>query len=373
MSEDFEVPMPMVSEVERAMPLDEATEIACTKLGLPPIGGPSAKGWSLFSTAMKCPHLFRMTYDIRGAEGGEFRVPAAPLQIGGGYHSLQGYYYGFGLSDGDGMVGVHDRGLCRTEYLEPLLGKRKAKFAVTKLPPDGADQLLLEWKAMCEPLEADLVASVAAGERDGNAHLSRRPSAAVIFEAERLFDAHTSAYGSGLEVVRPLAIEWCAEHRSGYTCRYDMIGKLEEGDPLVSDMPSVLQPGSIVVYERKTSAFLSETVLDGWFLDGQILGQIMCWKGSGCEKLFGPLAAIVVDIVTKKKVPDLRRVVVPATLSTVKAHERWIDYTDAEIKMWRATRVYPQRWTACIDRYGKCGLWDQCADRATQENADAAD
>jgi hypothetical protein len=144
-----------------------------------------------------------------------------------------------------------------------------------------------------------------------------------------------------------------------YSCRYDAICRLGKHDPFVGQYGLV--EGSVVVMERKSAAWLNEAVKDGWFLDGEVLGQIMLWKSSGMDKVFGPLAAVIVDIVTKQKTPDFLRVVVPSNLSTVKQMEKWVKVTQAEIAMWRATGVFKQNFNACHDRWGRCGLWNDCA------------
>jgi hypothetical protein len=340
---DFIIPVPLGLGGPNMMPIDEAVEIACDKLDLPFLGGPSGRGWSMFSTAQKCPWLFYLTYDAPGMNGAERRWPAAPLQIGGLYHTLQALYYAPGLDDGAFMV---DRGIVSAAIVSKR-GRRKP----INVRPSAADDLLTELKTMGDPLR-DLEAK---GEP------IRKPSLAIILEAERLFDAHTNYYGNGNEDLEPLAIEWLARHdKLGYTCRYDAIVRVGEGDPLVRAYG--LKAGSIAVLERKTAGWLSEPVLEGWPLDGEILGQLMSWKVSGCEALFGPLAALVIDVVTKKKVPELRRIIMhPDQVMSVKAHERWTALQNAEIALWRGTGLYAQRFSSCFDRWGKCSEWEQCA------------
>lgn len=357
MADDFMIPVPLGADTVNAMPLDEAVARASEKLSLPSIGGPSGRGWSFLSTAQRCAHLFNASYptDARAsiekllalAHGGEKRNPAPALQVGGLYHNLQGLYYGVGL----GEALLVDRGLISAELKPKRVGRPKR----VQLPPDAADQLLKELHAMADAT-VDLAPSVEGGTP------ARRPAPSLISEAERCFDAHTSYWGAGREDVTPLAIEWLAFNEAlNYTCRYDMVGALGANDPLVS--AGSFKAGDVFIYERKTSAWLSEMVLDGWFLDGEVLGEILNWKPSGCESLFGPLKGVIVDIVTKTKVPKLHQVIIPADLPTVQDHERWIKYTQGEIAMWEATGVYPKRFTQCFDRWGRCGMWHNCAQR----------
>lgn len=353
MADEFTIPVPASIEAPDAMPLDQAIDLACEKLGLPLLGGPSGRGWSYFSVAQRCPHLF----GLQRASGGVRSTPAAPLQVGGLYHTLQSLYYGHGLGPAVGT----QRGLMSATVMDGFVqrfGREGAKtlralqLEAAEIPADAADRLLAELKALADGTR-NLQASV-----DGTEPI-KLPSAALIYEAERLFDAHTSFYGEGREDVTPLAVEWLAVNNAlGYTCRYDMIGALGPGDPLV--VGGALPVGSVLIYERKTSAYLSEAVTDGWWLDGEVLGEILNWEPSGCAALFGPLAGVIVDIVTKAKVPKFHQVLLPADLATVAEHERWIRYTNSEIGLWEATGVYPKRFTQCFDRWGKCGNWQNC-------------
>ncbi len=336
------IPLPPGMVLDNTLAIDKCIEQVCAKLELPVLGGPSGAGWSMYSTAQKCPHLFHITYDKE--DGREQRVPPIYLQIGGLYHALHALFYGYGLGGGQALV--VERGLI-APHLQPREGSKKRKKdegVLWVLPPDGADKLIQGLTAY-----------------EG----TPGPAGAVIAEAMRLFDAHTEHYGSEFpEDVEPLAVEWWARHKAtGYTCRYDMIGKMGPADPDV--LSGKLKAGDIVAFERKTAAWLSAAVLDGWALEGEVLGEILCWKSSGCEKTFGPLAAVVVDIVTKSTTkkhpkPDFKRVIVDVETAQAKAHERGIRCTQAEIATWRAHNCFPQRFAACFDRWGKCGLYDAC-------------
>jgi hypothetical protein len=341
---DFMVPVPASIEAPNAMPIEEAIAIVCAHMGLPLLGGPSGRGWSYHATAQRCPHLFKVEQLLAGREQ---RNPAVPLQVGALYHFLQALFYAPGL----GPCAEYNKGLVS---VEALAGRKGRKPKAIEISPTAADDALAMLKDMAAPLESDLLDSITGVSSPA----SRRPSADIIDQAERAFDAHTNYYGSdGREDVTPLAMEWYAENEAlEYTCRYDMIARLGENDPLG------LPAGSIVVFERKTAAYLSEMATTGWIMDGEILGQILNWQPSGCEQIFGPLAAVVVDVVTKKaKTPQFLRVVVPPTVPMVAEHGRWIRYTQAQMRSWQANGVYPRHFTQCFDRWGKCGLWESCA------------
>lgn len=342
MSADNDFAIHIEPSLADAMPIEEAIAQVCEELKLPLLGGASGQGWSLYSTAQRCPHLFKRQH-VEGA-GGELRVPAEPLQIGTLYHFLQALYYAPGL----GPAVYQREGLISAE----LYAKRRGRKPKTiEIPPEAADWALAKLREMAQPLEAELRASIEGGKPP------YKPSANVVAVAEGCFDAHTAYYGNGNEDMIPLAIEWHATNEAlEYTCRYDMIARLGPNDPLG------LPEGSIVIMERKTAGWLSEMTREGWHLDGEILGEILNWEPSGCEQLFGPLAAVVIDVVTKKAdKPEYLRVVVPASAPPVNSHGRWIRWMQSQIRLWESTGVYPQFFTQCFDRWGKCGEWDNCA------------
>lgn len=352
--------LPACMEAELAIPMDQAADAAAEALGLPLLGGPSGSGWSNYSTAQQCPFLWEQTYGRDGERDGRERTkPAEELQIGGLFHNLLALYYGFGLADGAAFY--HKRGLLAPSLAEKF-GKRGRKTTRDRITisNDAADRLLAYLKAQADP---GLLLS--GGGEDVIAFPEARPSLTMILEAERIFDAHTNFYGSGQEDVEPLAIEWFAKHPLlGYTCRYDAIVRLGPNDPYVRE--GALEAGSVLIHERKSARYLSEIALEGWFLDGEILGQLLLWEPSGCERLFGPLAGLVVDVTTKEKVPKFSRILVPKNPVTVREHARGIAYQNAEIALWKATGYFPKRWVSCW-RYGrKCGLYTQCrADSAS--------
>jgi len=312
------------------MVLDEAIDLAAGLKGLPVLGGPSGKGWSFYSRAQQCPHLFYQAY-VKTEEG-DRRAPHY-LQIGGLWHSLLALYYAAQMK----TCAYMNRGLIRSDLIvkNDLFGAQLANIR-----PAAPEMLLLELKRMAER-----------AEKMGKPQLA--PNMSLVYEAERLFDAHANYYGDGREDLEPLAVEWFARHPElGYTCRYDAIVRVGRNDPKM--------PEGVFILEHKTAAYLSESVTEGWVLDGEILGQLMLWKPSGMEERFGPLRGICIDIVTKAKVPKFHRVVLPADLPPVKRHEHWIRVLNAEIAMWQATGVYTQRFVSCFSKFGMCPEFRAC-------------
>lgn len=333
---DFEMFGLEVGAPEGTISIDEAVDNIFNQRKWPLLGGPSGRGWSFFSVAMRCAQLFRATYDVPAQALAERvkRLPGLPLQIGALFHTLMALYYGAGL--GNATV-LPDRGGLVAEAVK--LPSRRRRFTV---PSTAADDLIAVLKQLCESDQPS-------------------PLLDVVLEAERLFDAHTDFYGRGREDVAPLGVEVFAEHpQLGYTCRYDMIGAVGLHDP-------VIQTPGVFIFERKTTRWIDEKYLEGWALDGEVLGQLSCWKPSGMEAMFGPLAGIVIDVVSKGRIPECRRVILPATLPAVAQHERWVRYHNAQIHLWRAMGLYPQSYANCWGRYGRCSEFDNCVLGLTDE------
>lgn len=341
------IPTPFDLPVSNALNVDEAVEIIFKRFGWPLLGGPSGRGWSMVSTAQKCGQLFYATCDApvaRLVRDKKTRAPfaPAPLQIGSLYHTLQALYYAAGLGGGDGAVVLPNRGglVCPSLFAN---GSRK-RTKLWKVPATAADDLLDALKAMCNQPGEDVAA----------------PNLSIVLEAQRVFDAHTERWGNGQEDLIPLGVEVYAEHAElDYTCRYDFIGKAGPHEAHI--------PQGVCILERKTTAWLSEAQLEGWTLDGEVLGELLCWEPSGMTNLFGPLSSLVVDLVTKGKIPDVRRVILPPKLPAVENHARWVRWTHAQIHAWRATGVYPQNFASCYGRYGRCSQFDKCAMGLTRE------
>jgi hypothetical protein len=324
---DFFIPTPsgLVAGGGELINVDAAVDVAFKEFGWPLLGGPSGKGWSYISVAQRCPHLFAVTYDRRGADG-ESTIHPRPLQVGALFHTLVALFYAGGM---DSAAIAPDRGGLVLPELAPRIKR------CWKVPATAADMLLDRLKAMAQ------------GEGQG-------PDLNIVLETERLFDAH-SDYWPRNEDVEPLAVEWFAgSPELDYTCRYDFIGRVGPHDPYCH------HPG-VWIFERKSAAWLNEAVLNGWTLDGEILGQLRLWEPSGCAERFGELRGICVDVITKEKVPRFHRVYLPPMLPAVGQHDRWVRFTQAQIHTWRAVGVYPQSFSNCFGRYGRCPQYDNCA------------
>lgn len=319
---------------QERMPMDAAIALECALLNLPLMGGPSGRGYSWYKMWFQCPHKF---FSLREKFGAEPHPPEY-LQLGALYHVLHALDYAPQM----GFSALFKKGLVRSDLL------RSGEEATAVQVREGAVQRLI----------------MALTRRAGMATVQKKPAlgpaASIIQDATRLWKYHANYYDA--EDLEPLAIEWYAEHPARahdggplYTCRYDLIGRIGQNDPMG------LLPGSIIVRELKTSKWLYESVKDGWTLDGEVLGQLWLWRASGCEERFGPLAGVVVDIVTKGKTPAFHRKLVSIDSPPVERYARWIRIADAEMAQAKATGVVKQNFAACwSDRFGPCPLTGEC-------------
>lgn len=174
-----------------------------------------------------------------------------------------------------------------------------------------------------------------------------------IEEAWRLFDAYIGFYRE--DFIKPVAAEYTAvDVRLGHSCRYDLIAQIEDAPPSLN-----LQPGYYIV-EHKSAKFFSAETLDGWELDGEIIGQILLWERARLWRKFGPLKGVIVNIIGKQKQPQFHRTIVAPQAALGKAHLKVLNHLDERIEECKRKRFWPQYFNACIGRYSRCDYYDTC-------------
>ncbi len=179
--------------------------------------------------------------------------------------------------------------------------------------------------------------------------------AAICAEAERLYIAYFNHYGNPVnEGFKPLAIELPAGVEGVHTCRFDMLAEIN---------------GQTWIVEHKTASRETRDVLESWWLDGEIIGEVYGYKLSGLEKVYGPLAGVLVNVVIKTNVPKFRRmeVVIPDNLLERYAMDRQYWAMERQSMRDQTPSEWPRKHQGCIGRYDTCQLWDHCRD------ADATD
>lgn len=171
----------------------------------------------------------------------------------------------------------------------------------------------------------------------------------IIAEAWRVYNAYVANYEER-EYLTPLAIERAAEN-AFYSCRYDMIARV---DVDVLGIPK----GTFIIETKSTSRF--DAGATSWGNDGEILGQILLWKDLGLDKIYGPLAGVIVNLLGKQKVPLFRRLVLPIQSWQVEAHRKEIQQWQGLQALYSASGIWPRARQSCIGRWGLCDLYDSC-------------
>jgi hypothetical protein len=176
--------------------------------------------------------------------------------------------------------------------------------------------------------------------------------AECVSEAWRLYFAYCANYEN--DYLQPLAVEQLAKDDSDETsCRYDLIA-------MVKDHPWGI-PDGIYNVEHKTAARFDSATLDGWFSDGEILGQMRLWTRVGFDQKYGPLHGAIVNLVSKTKIPKFERIVVPYSAFQIRQHSADLKSMDSLEEIYRSTGVWPRFRASCVGRYGKCELFEHCA------------
>jgi hypothetical protein len=181
--------------------------------------------------------------------------------------------------------------------------------------------------------------------------------AEVISEAWRIYEAYASFYES--DYLLPLAVEELAIDPETNSCRYDMIATVAPGHPSV--------PAGTWIVEHKTAKAFTNDVLEGWWNDGEIMGQIAIWQRAKLQKRFGKLRGVIVNICGKQKIPQFHRVVIPVQAWHMRQHADDLRVWRALIGMCEATGTWPRARASCVTRYGLCEFFRHCAENKKPE------
>jgi hypothetical protein len=299
--------MTYVQLESRYKPVDKALADISAAHGLPMISGGSGKGWSYWSTLQKCPYAFYLKY----VEPMELEDTEEPfhMAVGSVVHALLAWH-----------------------YLPPRIAYGAGGKKLTATP--GKLKSLLE-AAGCNP--------------------------EVIYTAWRVYSAYDSRYED--DYLQPLAVEFPAlDPLTGYTCRYDMIAEVGKG------APQHMERGVYIV-EAKTASTFTRDTLEGWNMDGEILGEIALWDRSGAQRRFGKLTGLMVNILGKQKTPQFHRYIVVPKPAWSELHLQNLNYLAALERRLRKRTALGKPWprynSSCIHRYGRCFFHDHCSQYAS--------
>lgn len=175
---------------------------------------------------------------------------------------------------------------------------------------------------------------------------ARGPEILYVAEARRLVMGYLEFWPLG--DVQPVAIEYAAGREGVHTCRFDLVGWYDD---------------ELWVFEHKTAARETPELMDAWFLDGEVLGEMYGWEISGLDRLFGQLAGVVINIAFKSRPPRYRRLQVVVPEAVKRAYRRDRAHFNNERRRMRASGYWPRKLQGCLSRYGDlCALFPHCRD-----------
>jgi hypothetical protein len=272
--------------------VDTIIRSACRALGIEPWGGPSEDGWSTHADFLRCPyryflkHVQRVTPLVAG-------VKAPGLDIGSVSHVMLAAHYARMLPD-DRYPGF------QPGCPQPLVLLEKMREF--KLPP------------------------------------------LVGLEAERLYEGYVEKY---VDDFTPVAVEMKHGLVGVHTCRYDLVGYIEDG----------LHDGLWVVEHKNLS---EHTDVDDYRFDGEVLGELYAEQLVDLTPVFGmrPIG-VCVNVLVKSKIPRYQRLwlTYPHSIINEFADNRHLWRT--QIEHWQGRGVWPKNMFGCR-RFGRCRFWDHC-------------
>jgi hypothetical protein len=195
------------------------------------------------------------------------------------------------------------------------------------------------WRPNCPTPEAIFAALETAGAE---------PMA--LQEAREVWAGYIDHWGD--DGWSPMAVEMWAGDMAVHTCRYDLIASVEDG---VHD--------GIWAVDHKTLSPKAE--IGNYELDGEILGEALCWEIQKLEAIFGPLAGVCINVLFKGKPPKGMR----------PYYRKWFPLNEALVtdfvhnrEIWQAQREtcartgrFPKSHYGCVARYDRCLFWDHCS------------
>lgn len=308
---EYEVPMDAPTELELQLQgatdivsiksafvtADKVLEVIFDNAGVPRLGGASGdRGWSSLSTYQRCPYLWKRRYLGVKVIGDDQPGPAS-REVGSLIHTFLAIYY--------------------QRFIEP-------EYPLT---PEQCRQFLL----------------------DGFVTPDHVNEAWRLFEAYRIYYMH--------DAFVPLAAEYhLVDPRTGRSCRYDLIARLDK--PMAG-----LLPGTYIMDHKSTSRF-DQATLTQWRNDGELIGQWELYELLHLEKRFGPLQGLCANLIGKQKDPKFERAWIRPSDALLRDHKKSTAIWSARLTLAKATSDFPRARANCVTRFGLCDQFDHCAQEA---------
>jgi hypothetical protein len=168
-----------------------------------------------------------------------------------------------------------------------------------------------------------------------------KPELAFVEEARRMLYGYMEHWQN--DSLRPLAIESGAGIKGVHTSRYDMVA--EE-----------MNVGGVWITEHKSAFAETTDVMEGWFLDGEIIGEVYSWRLSKLDEVYGPLMGVIVNLGFKARPPTYKRLHVPVPESVLEDYARDRAHWGAVRDHYRRIGYWPRKLQGCKGPFGKNDL-----------------
>jgi len=172
-----------------------------------------------------------------------------------------------------------------------------------------------------------------------------------LAEARTTWEGYIDHWGD--DGLAPMAVEVPSGDVRLHTCRYDLIADVADG-----------MHDGIWAIDHK---FLTPKAnVDLYQLDGEIIGEALCWEVSKLDEIYGPLAGVCVNILFKGKPPRglspyLRRWF-PLDEALVASFGRDRMFWQAQVNTFTKMGHFPRSHFGCVSRYfDTCLFWDHCS------------
>ena len=116
------------------------------------------------------------------------------------------------------------------------------------------------------------------------------------------------------------------------------------------------------IITHNTSSSWGEKTANSFHLDGEVVGQLALWRKARptMTRKFGKLQGVIINVVTKGKVPRCHREIVATPNKVVSAQWHDLDFWEANEAFYRAAGHWPKSLAACWGRYGPCDYVERC-------------
>jgi intein/homing endonuclease len=115
-----------------------------------------------------------------------------------------------------------------------------------------------------------------------------------------------------------------------------------------------------IITHNSTSRF-DDNALGGWVNDGEVIGQVALWRRLGLDHRFGKLHGVLVNLLGKQKVPQFHRTWVAPESWQIDGHLDDLKRYSGLIQLATTTDSFPRARQGCINKFGRCSLFDVCA------------